>query len=63
MSQRPRVKRNQESSFFVLPRRVERNAPVPARKTNVGAQKCVIQRVKKRAVEVFAGSSGSKVFG
>ena len=55
MSQRPRVSRNRESSLFVLPRRVERNAPVPARKTKVGAQKCVIQRVKKRAVEVLAG--------
>ena len=47
---------------FVFPRRAERNAPAPARKTNVGAQKCVIQRVKKRRVQVRAGSSGSRVF-
>src|ERR1700755_796646 len=62
MSQKPRVKRNHESSLFVLPRRVERNAPVPARKTKVGAQKCVIQRVKKRPVQVCVGSSGSNAF-
>src|SRR3954468_24519399 len=33
---------------------------VPARKTNVGAQKCVIQRVKKSAVVVLDKSVGLK---
>ncbi len=45
-SQSPRVQRNLERSFFDRPRESERKAPVPARKTKTGAQKCVIQRVK-----------------
>src|SRR5215469_10709788 len=58
-SQSPRVKKNHETCFNDLPRRVERNAPVPARKANTGAQKCVMKRVKKRAMEVWATSSGA----
>lgn len=38
----------------------ERNAPVPARNTNTGAQKCVIQRVRKSAGKVRVRFSGSK---
>src|SRR4029077_16965667 len=38
-SQRPRVNRNHASSRFVLPRVVDRKAPVPARKMKTGAQK------------------------
>src|SRR4051812_6253066 len=54
ISHSPRVKRNHESSPFVLPRLRDKNAPVPASSMNVGAQKCVIQRVKKRAGVVVA---------
>src|SRR5947207_2885106 len=58
-SQSPRLKRNQESSRFVRPRPSDRNAPVPARKMNTGAQKCVIQRVRNSAPDVFVKSVGS----
>jgi hypothetical protein len=37
-----------------------RKALVPARKTKTGAQKCVIHLVKKKATEVWAGSTGLK---
>src|SRR5262249_12954487 len=57
-SQSPRVKKNHETCFIDLPRRVERNAPVPARKANTGAQKWVMKRVTKSATEVCATSSG-----
>src|SRR5438874_457313 len=46
ISQSPRVQRKRDRSDRVLPRVSERNAPVPARKTKMGAQKCVAQRVK-----------------
>src|SRR6185369_11826944 len=48
----PRLNRNHAKSLFVLPRPRERNAPVPARNMNRGAQKCVIQRVKNNAGNV-----------
>jgi hypothetical protein len=48
ISQSPRVSRNRETSGW---RRAYRKALVPARNTNAGAQKCVIQRVKKTAAE------------
>jgi len=59
-SQRPRVKKNHETCCTVLPRLVARNAPVPARKANTGAQKWVRKRAKKSAPEVCATSSGAK---
>src|SRR3954454_20352257 len=58
MIQTPRVRRNQESSRFVLPRESDRNAPVPASSMKVGAQICVIQRVKNNpgvVVAMFVG--------
>ena len=45
ISHRPRVSRNRHSSAGVL-RATMSPALVPARNTNTGAQKCVIQRVK-----------------
>ena len=38
----------------------QKYAPRPAVSMKTGAQKCVIQRVKKTAAEVRARSSGSK---
>src|SRR5215210_7946377 len=58
-SHSPRVSRKRDSSPFVLPRVQERNAPVPARKPNTGAQKCVIQRVRNNAKPVCVRSVGS----
>ena len=59
-SQSPRVQRNREISLVVRPRRPYRYAAVPARKTNEGAQKCVIHRVKNSQPSVCARSSGAK---
>ena len=47
ISHRPRVSRNCASSAGVL-RATISPALVPARNTNTGAQKCVIQRVKRQ---------------
>src|SRR5260221_7238501 len=44
-SHSPRVQKKREILPTVLPRPSARYAPVPARKQNVGAQKCVIHRV------------------
>src|SRR5467141_700157 len=55
-SQIPRLKRNHASWQLERPRPLDRNAPVPARKMNTGAQKCVTQRVKNSAGNVFARS-------
>src|SRR5690349_14592057 len=57
MSQRPRVKRNRDNSEVDL-LRLARNAPVPVSRKKVGAQKWVIQRVKKSGIVVVAGSVG-----
>jgi hypothetical protein len=43
-----------------LPRVRDRYAAVPARKMNVGAQKCVTQRVRKIPAVVVARSVGSR---
>lgn len=47
--QAPRVSRNPLSSRRPLPRSVWMRAEMPARNTNAGAQKWVIQRVAKTA--------------
>jgi hypothetical protein len=60
INQSPRVMRKIASSLLVLPCEPARNAPVPARKTKTGAQKCVIQRVRNRATEVLFRSVGLK---
>src|SRR5437867_13333886 len=60
-SHSPRVHRKRPTCRVGLPRAPYRNAPVPARKKNTGAQKCVIQRVKKRAPQVCVTSSGSNL--
>ena len=52
-SQRPRVSRNRDSSPGDF-RRSDRYAPVPVRRKNTGAQKCVIQRVKNSAADAVA---------
>src|SRR6185436_4999115 len=57
-SHRPRVTRNRETAPRLMPRRVARYEPVPARNTNTGAQKCVAHRVKNSAAVVFVKSSG-----
>jgi hypothetical protein len=43
---------------FAPRRRPERYAPVPVSRKKVGAQKCVIHRVKKSGTVVVAGSVG-----
>ena len=48
-SRSPRVARNFASARESFSRRPSRYAPVPASRQNVGATKCVIQRVKKMA--------------
>ena len=58
ISHRPRVNRNVPSADGVL-RDVIRPALVPARNTNTGAQKCVIQRVKKSAAPMAGLAIGS----
>jgi len=57
---RPRLARNRARLSGVFPRESERKAPVPAKKLNAGAQKCVIQRAKKSAGQVCVRSTGSK---
>ena len=59
ISQRPRFIRKVASSFFVFLSPTKK-AEVPARKTNTGAQKFVIHRVKKIAPFVRSRSIGSK---
>src|SRR6516225_1362245 len=59
-NQMPRVSRNQDKAGLDLPRVPERNAAVPARKMNVGAQKCVTHRVRKFAGVVVVRSVASK---
>ena len=58
ISQKPRVSRNVDSCPRVLPLRHHRNAPIPAVNMKTGAQKCVIQRVKKRTGVVCERSVG-----
>src|SRR5205807_746383 len=60
MSHSPRVHKNRATRPVDPDRDRSRKAPVPARKKNIGAQKCVIQRVKKSAGQVTLMSSGSK---
>ena len=59
INQRPRFRRKLDNSFldFLLP---TINAEVPAKKQNIGAQKCVINRVKKIGNVLCSGSAGSK---
>ena len=57
-SQRPRFNRNMESSCLLFLRPIK-NAEVPARKINTGAQKWVIHRVKKSTTLVLLMSVGS----
>src|SRR5882672_7342237 len=59
-SQSPLVQRNLEAVPTELVLLRSRYAPVPARKKKRGAQKWVIQRVKKSAGKVCVISSGSK---
>src|SRR5262249_13859674 len=58
MSHRPRVSRNRDRSVLVRLFPIHKKAPIPAVKAKTGAQKCVIQRVRKRAVVVRARSVG-----
>ena len=57
--QMPRFKRKPDNSLldFLFP---TIKADVPARKQNIGAQKCVINLVKKMGKVLFVGSAGSK---
>jgi hypothetical protein len=57
INQRPLVIKKMLSSFFDF-RADCRNAEVPDKKTNTGAQKCVIHRVKKSAVVVLLRFNG-----
>src|SRR5215208_987182 len=59
MSQSPRVNRNEAVSLLFVFLTPYRNADVPARNTNTGAQKWVIQRVKKSRGVVVARLVGS----
>ena len=58
ISHTPRLNRNAPNADGVL-RDVIRPALVPARNTNTGAQKCVIQRVKKSAAPMPGLAIGS----
>ena len=53
ISQTPRMNKNRDSSGIDF-RPSERKAPVPVSKKNVGAQICVIQRVRNRGTVVWA---------
>src|ERR1700721_1634189 len=53
-SHKPRVKKNQETCCIDFPRLVARNAPVPAREANTGAQKLVIKGEKNKPPYVCA---------
>lgn len=55
----PRVQKNLLTCWTVLPRESDKYPPVPARRKNTGAQKCVIHRVKKSAPVVCERSSGA----
>ena len=59
-SQRPRVQRKRDNWLLVRPQLNQKNAPSPVVNMKTGAQKCVIQRVKKRAAVVRVRSSGWK---
>lgn len=61
MSHRPRVTRKGERSAGDLPRIFWRYTDVPAKNTNTGAQKCVIQRVKNSGTDVRVRSVGSNL--
>ena len=58
-SHRPRVSRKRASRAGSLPFALWSHADTPARKTNVGAQKWVTQRVAYTAAVVIDASSGS----
>src|SRR5688572_25725135 len=58
-SHRPRVSRNRASRAGSLPLARCNHADTPARKTNVGAQKWVTQRVAYNIAVVVDGLSGS----
>ena len=60
ISQRPRVSRKRDSVALSLPLAHCRCAETPARNTNVGAHRCVTQRVAYRSAVVRVGSVGSK---
>src|SRR5512140_3515031 len=57
-SHRPRVNRNLLTSLVDLPPDIARPAPTPARRKNVGAQKCVTHRVANRRGVDLDKSSG-----
>ncbi len=57
ISHSPRFNKKPANSFFVF-LSPTKNAEVPARNTNTGAQKCVIHRVKNTAPFVCCISSG-----
>ena len=59
MNQRPRVSSNVDNFADRLSAHPLEVRPVPARKTKIGAQKCVIQRVKNRIGYVRVTSVGS----
>ena len=61
ISHAPRVSRKRESLGLSLPLAPCRYTETPARKTNVGAHRCVTQRVRYNQTCVRAGSVGSKV--
>src|SRR5215217_5529350 len=56
----PRVKRKNDNSFFVF-RCPVKNAEVPARNMNTGAQKCVIHLVKNSGTVVRSKSRGANI--
>src|SRR5262245_63157290 len=58
-SHRPRLTRK-AVRLSVWPRPSQRKAPIPVVKKKTGAQRCVTQRVKKRATVVRVRSSGEK---
>lgn len=58
ISHNPLLIRNTYNSFLVF-RCPDMKADVPANKTNIGAQKWVIHRVKNKSTVVFCKSSGS----
>src|SRR5688500_15680852 len=60
ISQSPRFAKNAETSPVVRPRLCHKYADTPASNMNVGAQRCVIQRVKNKAGQERVKSSGEK---
>ncbi len=60
MSQKPRLISQAESSILVFMRLPTKNADVPAKNMNTGAQKWVIKRVRNNGTVVVSRFVGSK---